>query len=107
MNDKINKRYYGVADIAKELDISKSKVNFWREEFSKTIGKVRRDTKDNRRYNNKQRNIFHMIYILLVDIGMTIKGARIAIIEGWDVFLAINVEVWRKEYKDGKLIEKT
>lgn len=70
---KIEKLYYTIGEVAKMFDVNTSLVRFWEKEFD--IIKPHKNKKGNRLFTQQDVDNFHLIYHLVKQKGMTLKGA--------------------------------
>ncbi len=68
------RRYYSIAEVAKETDLKPYVLRFWEKEFSNLRPKKNRA--GNRTYQRKDIDMIMRIKHLLYDEGFTIQGAR-------------------------------
>lgn len=74
-NDKeIEKYLYTIGEVAKMFDVNTSLIRFWEREFS--IIKPHKNKKGNRLFTKSDIDNFHIIYHLVKERGMTLKGAQ-------------------------------
>ena len=81
IRDEDLKIYWGIGEIAKELNIYTSTIRYWQTEFPWI--KSHRDTHNTRRFNAKNREKILKVNYLLHKCGMTIEGVRRAKIDGY------------------------
>ncbi len=72
--DIIQKQYYTIGEVAKDLDLSASLIRFWETEFKEINPKKNR--KGNRVYTPKDIETLRRIKYLLKTRKYTIKGAK-------------------------------
>ncbi|GAB4411849.1 MAG: MerR family transcriptional regulator [Bacteroidia bacterium] len=72
--DDIQKQYYTIGEVARELNLSTSLIRFWETEFREIA--PRKNRKGNRVYTRKDIETLMKIQYLLKDKKYTIKGAR-------------------------------
>ena len=72
--DLPEKRYYGIGEVARAFDVNTSLIRFWEKEFD--IIKPKKNKKGNRLFTQKDIDNFHIIYHLVKEKGMTLKGAK-------------------------------
>jgi len=70
---KIEKLYYTIGEVAKMFDVNTSLIRFWEKEFE--VIKPHKNKKGNRLFTPQDIDNFHLIYHLVKDKGMTLKGA--------------------------------
>lgn len=69
-----NKLYYSIGEVAEMFDVNQSLIRYWEKEFA--IIRPRKNKKGNRLFREKDIENFHMIYHLVKEQGMTLKGAK-------------------------------
>lgn len=71
---KIEKIFYSIGEVAAMFDVNTSLIRFWEKEFD--IIKPKKNKKGNRLFNKEDVDNFHIIYHLVKENGMTLKGAQ-------------------------------
>lgn len=71
---KVEKLYYSIGEVATMFDVNTSLIRFWEKEFD--IIKPKKNKKGNRLFTQKDIDNFHIIYHLVKENGMTLKGAK-------------------------------
>lgn len=71
---KIEKLYYSIGEVARIFDVNTSLIRFWEKEFD--IIKPHKNKKGNRLFTKKDIDNFHLIFHLVKERGMTLKGAE-------------------------------
>lgn len=71
---KVEKLYYTIGEVAAMFEVNTSLVRYWEKEFD--IIKPKKNKKGNRLFTQKDIDNFHIIYNLVKERGMTLKGAR-------------------------------
>jgi len=71
---KVEKLYYSIGEVAKMFDVNTSLIRFWEKEFD--IIKPKKNKKGNRLFTKTDIDNFHIIYHLVKENGMTLKGAK-------------------------------
>ena len=71
---KVEKLYYSIGEVAKMFDVNTSLIRFLEKEFD--IIKPKKNKKGNRLFTQKDIDNFHIIYHLVKENGMTLKGAK-------------------------------
>ncbi len=71
---KVEKLYYSIGEVAEMFNVNTSLIRFWEKEFD--IIKPRKNKKGNRLFTKADIENFHIIYHLVKEKGMTLKGAR-------------------------------
>ncbi len=74
MEDKLNKKYYKIGDVAEILNIPTSTLRFWEKEF--TVIKPKRNAKNIRVYTVKDIETVKMIYYLVKEKGLKLDAAQ-------------------------------
>lgn len=70
----IDKLFYSIGEVAEMFDVNTSLIRFWEKEFS--IIKPKKNKKGNRLFTKADIDNFHIIYHLVKEKGMTLKGAQ-------------------------------
>ncbi|MGL5682838.1 MAG: MerR family transcriptional regulator [Marinifilaceae bacterium] len=68
------KVYYSIGEVADMFGVNASLIRFWEKEFD--IIKPFKNKKGNRMFTKQDVNNFHLIYNLVKEQGMTLKGAK-------------------------------
>jgi DNA-binding transcriptional MerR regulator len=71
---KIEKVYYSIGEVAEMFGVNTSLIRFWEKEFD--IIKPKKNKKGNRLFTKLDIDNFHIIYHLVKERGMTLKGAQ-------------------------------
>lgn len=71
---KIEKVFFSISEVAEMFDVNTSNIRFWENEFD--ILKPHKNAKGNRMFTKEDIENLKLIYHLLKDRGMTIKGAQ-------------------------------
>jgi len=71
---KIEKVFYTIGEVAEMFQVNASLIRFWDKEF--TTLKPTKNKKGNRLFTPQDLEHFRLIYHLVKEKGMTIKGAR-------------------------------
>ena len=71
---KIEKVFYSISEVAKMFHVNTSNIRFWENEFD--ILKPHKNAKGNRMFTKEDIENLKLIYYLLKERGMTIKGAQ-------------------------------
>ena len=71
---KIEKLLYSISEVAGMFDVNISLIRFWEKEFD--IIKPIKNKKGNRQFTPKDLDNFRLIYHLVKEKGMTLKGAQ-------------------------------
>jgi len=70
---KIEKIYYSISEVAEMLGVNQSLIRFWDKEFS--VIKLQKNKKGNRMFTPDDIRQLRVIYHLVKEKGMTLKGA--------------------------------
>ena len=68
------KLYYSIGEVAKMFGVNTSLIRFWENEFD--IIKPQKNKKGNRLFTQQDIDNFHIIYHLVKEKGLTLKGAK-------------------------------
>ena len=79
---KIEKLYYTIGEVADMFNVNTSLIRFWEKEFS--IIKPHKNKKGNRLFTPSDVDNFHLIFHLVKEKGMTLKGAQKKLEENHD-----------------------
>jgi len=71
---QIEKIYYSIGEVAKSFNVNPSLIRFWEKEFD--IIKPKKNGKGNRLFTNEDIEQIKLIYFLVKEKGMTLKGAK-------------------------------
>ncbi len=71
---KVEKLYYSIGEVANMFTVNTSLIRFWEKEFD--IIKPKKNKKGNRLFTQKDIDNFHLIFHLVKEKGMTLKGAQ-------------------------------
>jgi DNA-binding transcriptional MerR regulator len=71
---KIEKIFYSISEVAEMLNVSASLIRFWDKEFS--MIKLQKNKKGNRLFTTEDIQQLKVIYHLVKERGMTLKGAQ-------------------------------
>ena len=93
---KIEKLYYSIGEVADMFDVNASLIRFWEKEFD--IIKPRKNTKGNRFFTQKDIDNIKIIYSLVKERGLTLKGVKKKLKENKEETIN-NVEVVNKLQK--------
>lgn len=69
------KVYYSIGEVADMFGVNPSLIRFWEKEFD--IIKPHKNKKGNRQFTKADIDNFHLIYHLVKEKGMTLKGAQL------------------------------
>lgn len=76
---RIEKVYYSIGEVAEMFHVKPSLIRYWEKEFD--ILKPHKNKKGTRFFTREDIRNFHLIYHLVKERGMTIKGARLKLKE--------------------------
>ncbi len=79
---KIEKLYYTIGEVSDMFKVNASLIRYWEKEFP--IIKPKKNKKGNRLFTNNDIENFHIIYHLVKERGMTLKGAKLKLKENKD-----------------------
>ena len=71
---KIEKLYYSIGEVADMFNVNTSLIRYWEKEFD--IIHPQKNKKGNRLFTPVDIDNFHIIYHLVKERGMTLKGAK-------------------------------
>lgn len=71
---KPEKIYYSIGEVAKMFDVKTSLIRFWEKEFD--VIKPKKNKKGNRLFTRQDVDNFHIIYNLVKERGFTLSGAK-------------------------------
>jgi len=71
---KVERLYYSIGEVAEMFKVNTSLIRYWEKEFD--IIRPRKNKKGNRLFTQKDIDNFHIIYHLVKERGMTLKGAK-------------------------------
>lgn len=71
---EIEKVFYSIGEVAAMFNVNTSLIRFWEKEFD--IIKPKKNKKGNRLFTKSDIDNFHIIYHLVKEKGMTLKGAQ-------------------------------
>ena len=71
---KIEKLYYSIGEVADLFKVNTSLIRYWEKEFD--IIKPKKNKKGNRFFTQADIENFHLIFHLVKERGMTLKGAK-------------------------------
>lgn len=77
--EKPLKIYYTIGEVADMFHVNTSLIRFWEKEFD--IIKPHKNKKGNRQFTKTDIDNFHLIYHLVKEKGMTLKGAQLKLAE--------------------------
>lgn len=79
---KIERLFYSIGEVAEMFGVNTSLIRFWEKEFD--IIKPHKNKKGNRMFTPKDVENFHLIFHLVKEKGMTLKGAQKKLKENHD-----------------------
>ena len=71
---KVEKLYYSIGEVAKMFNVNTSLIRFGEKEYD--INKPKQNKKGNRLFTQNDIDNFQIIYHLVKEKGMTLKGAK-------------------------------
>ncbi len=71
---KIEKLYYSIGEVANMFDVKTSLIRYWEKEFDEI--KPKKNKKGNRFFTKKDIKTFHLIFHLVKEKGMTLSGVK-------------------------------
>jgi DNA-binding transcriptional MerR regulator len=71
---KVEKLYYSIGEVARMYGVNTSLIRYWEKEFD--ILKPKKNKKGNRLFTKEDINNIHIIYYLVKERGMTLKGVK-------------------------------
>ena len=71
---KVEKLYYTIGEVAEMFDVNTSLIRFWEKDFD--IIRPKKNKKGNRLFTKEDIENFHIIYHLVKEKGMTLKGVK-------------------------------
>ncbi len=77
--NKVEKVYYSIGELAEMFKVNTSLIRYWEKEFD--IIKPHKSKKGNRLFTKEDIENFHIIYHLVKERGLTLKGAKMKIKE--------------------------
>jgi len=86
----IEKLYYTIGEVAEMFNVNPSLIRYWEKEFP--IIKPKKNRKGNRFFTKTDIDNFHIIYHLVKERGMTIRGAQLKLKENKEDTLN-NIEI--------------
>lgn len=76
---KIEKVFYSIGEVAAMFNVKTSLIRFWEKEFD--VIKPKKNKKGNRFFTREDIDHFHLIFHLVKERGMTLKGAQMKLKE--------------------------
>jgi DNA-binding transcriptional MerR regulator len=71
---RVEKLYYSIGEVAEMFNVNTSLVRYWEKEFD--VIKPKKNKKGNRYFTIEDIENFHIIYYLVKELGLTLKGAK-------------------------------
>jgi DNA-binding transcriptional MerR regulator len=71
---KVEKLFYSIGEVARMFNVNTSLIRYWEKEFD--IIKPKKNKKGNRLFTKEDIENFHIIFHLVKERGMTLKGAK-------------------------------
>lgn len=71
---KVEKLFYSIGEVASMFNVNTSLIRYWEKEFD--IIKPKKNRKGNRLFTSEDIENFHIIFHLVKERGMTLKGAQ-------------------------------
>lgn len=71
---KVEKLYYSIGEVAEMFNVNTSLIRYWEKEFD--VIKPKKNKKGNRFFTQEDIDNFHLIFHLVKERGMTLKGAQ-------------------------------
>ncbi|HDS07438.1 MAG TPA: MerR family transcriptional regulator [Bacteroides sp.] len=71
---KVEKLYYTIGEVAEMFGVNTSLIRYWEKEFD--IIRPKKNKKGNRLFTSMDIDNFHIIYHLVKEKGMTLRGAK-------------------------------
>jgi DNA-binding transcriptional MerR regulator len=71
---KVEKLYYSIGEVAEMFNVNTSLIRYWEKEFD--VIKPKKNKKGNRHFTKEDIENFGLIYYLVKELGMTLKGAQ-------------------------------
>ena len=71
---KVEKLFYSIGEVAQMFNVNTSLIRYWEKEFD--IIKPKKNKKGNRLFTKEDIENFHIIFHLVKERGMTLKGAK-------------------------------
>ncbi|MQY79709.1 MAG: MerR family transcriptional regulator [Bacteroidetes bacterium] len=71
---KVEKLYYSISEVASMFNVNASLIRYWEKEFD--ILQPKKNKKGNRLFTSKDIDNIHIIYHLVKERGMTLKGVK-------------------------------
>ena len=76
---KIEKVFYSIGEVADMFGVKTSLIRFWEKEFD--VIQPKKNKKGNRYFSKEDIDNFHLIFHLVKERGMTLKGAQMKLKE--------------------------
>lgn len=103
MDNKPDKLYYSIGEVAEMFDVNVSLIRYWENQFN--VLKPKKNKKGNRMFTPKDIDNLHLIYHLVKERKLTLEGAKLKLKENREATMQ-NFEIVKilKDIKE-KLIE--
>lgn len=82
MSKPVEKLFYTIGEVAEMFNVNSSLIRYWEKEFA--ILKPKKNKKGNRLFTKKDIDNLHIIFHLVKEKGMTLKGAKLKLKENKD-----------------------
>ena len=79
---EIERLFYSIGEVAEMFNVKTSLIRYWEKEFD--VIRPKKNKKGNRLFTKEDIDNFHLIFHLVKERGMTLKGARKKIRENKD-----------------------
>jgi DNA-binding transcriptional MerR regulator len=76
---KVEKLYFTIGEVARMFNVKTSLIRFWEKEFD--VINPKKNKKGNRFFTKEDIDNFHLIFHLVKERGMTLKGAQMKLKE--------------------------
>ncbi len=76
---KVEKLYFTIGEVARMFNVKTSLIRFWEKEFD--VINPKKNKKGNRFFTKEDIDNFHLIYHLVKERGMTLRGAEMKLKE--------------------------
>lgn len=76
---KVEKLYYSIGEVASMFNVNASLIRYWEKEFD--VLQPKKNKKGNRLFTSKDIDNIYIIYHLVKERGMTLKGVKKKLIE--------------------------
>jgi len=79
---EIERLFYSIGEVAEMFDVKTSLIRYWEKEFD--VIRPKKNKKGNRLFTKEDIDNFHLIFHLVKERGLTLKGAKKKIKENKD-----------------------